>query len=71
MIAMSKYYRCLPSVLMNIEDEYTAFCFNEACCVIAMRLQEGDKPHYIDPVKTKEVKHYNSFKDMYKDILGG
>lgn len=42
---MSKQYGCLPSVILGIEDSYTAFCFDEACCEILARLQNDEKPY--------------------------
>lgn len=63
-------YHCLPSAVLNIEDEYTAFCFNEACCYIAMRLQAGDKPHYVEPEAEQKQKEFKNFKDFYKQYEG-
>ena len=34
---------CRPSELLGALDEYTAFCFDEACAYIISRLQDGDK----------------------------
>lgn len=31
----------LPSQIIGIEDNYTAFCFNEACAYILSELQDG------------------------------
>lgn len=68
---MSKQYGCLPSVILGIEDDYIAFCFNEACCEIVARLQNEEKPHYIENREQKEEpKHYNNFKDFYKTYGG-
>lgn len=62
-IAMSKMYNCLPSDLLKIEDDYTSFCFNEACAIIMMKIDKGEKPIY----KTEqEEQHYSNFKDLYK-----
>lgn len=52
--------------MLGIEDSYTAFCFNEACCELTLRLSEGEEPHYIEQNKKAETKHYNNFKDFYK-----
>lgn len=35
---------CRPSELLNIQDGYTAFCFDEACAMIVMRMKDGEKP---------------------------
>lgn len=65
---MSKQYSCLPSDILGIEDNYTAFCFNEACCEIIERLKNGEKPNYIEYRKEQkaEAKHYNNFGEFYK-----
>lgn len=63
-ISMSKLYNCLPSVLLGIDDDYTAFCFNEACAEIRIRLSQGEKPVY--RTNKSKVKEYRSFKDFYK-----
>lgn len=65
---MSKQYGCLPSVILGIEDSYTAFCFNEACCEILARLQNDEKPYYIE--QAEEPKRYSNFKDFYKAYGG-
>ncbi|WAX12104.1 hypothetical protein CS266P2_00001 [Clostridium phage CS266P2] len=68
---MSKQYGCLPSVILGIEDSYTAFCFNEACCEILARLQNDEKPYYIEQrEQAEEPKHYSNFKDFYKAYGG-
>lgn len=68
---MSKQYNCLPSEILGINDNYTAFCFNEACCEIILRLQNDETPHYIEKrEQNEEPKHYNNFKDFYKDYGG-
>ena len=45
---------------MNIKDEYTAFCLDEACdeIVTIMRDKEAPKPTFYT--------QYNSFSDLYK-----
>lgn len=64
-------YKKLPSELLCIEDEYTAYCFDEACAVIISKVNEGLKPNFCQNRKgEKEVrKHYTSFATMYEDIL--
>lgn len=65
-ITMAKLYDCLPSEVLGIKDDYTAFCFNEACAVITMKLKDGEVPHY--GVMTKQDK-YSSFSDFYDNII--
>lgn len=50
----------LPSEIMHIDDEYTAFCFDEACDEILSRLNDKDSP------PPKFISQYNSFSDLYK-----
>lgn len=72
---MSKQYGCLPSELLGIEDDYTAFCFNEACCCIMCKLEKGEEPKYIEDREQEErertkPKEYHSFEDYYKQFGG-
>lgn len=68
---MSKLYGCLPSTILGIDDDYTAFCFNSACANILVRIQNDEKPHYIEhKAEQEEPKHYENFKDFYKNIGG-
>jgi hypothetical protein len=57
---MSKTYNKLPSEILNIEDEYTSYCFDEACLFIRMNLEQGKE------IKFK--KEYKSFSDIYKNL---
>lgn len=62
---MSKMFNKLPSEIVNIYDEYTAFCFNEACFYIRAQVEMGEEPNF----NTKEVKqHYTSFTEFYKQF---
>ena len=64
---MSKLYSCLPSELIGIEDNYTAFCFNEACAYICSMLLQDEVPMYREE-KKEEPKHYSSFSSFYRDF---
>ena len=66
---MSKLYNCLPSDIMGIEDIYTAFCFNEACAEIMLRLQNEEKPIYREQ-RGKEQEEYSNFTEFYKKFGG-
>lgn len=66
---MAKLYGKLPSEIIGVEDDYTAFCFNEACTCILMHLQDGDKPHYVSEDEVEIKKEYKNFSDFYKDVL--
>ena len=54
----------LPSQVMGIEDEYTAFCFNEACALIITRLKNKEKPIIRFDEHHKKV--YSKPSDFYK-----
>lgn len=49
---------------MGIEDEYTAFCFNEACAFIVAKLKDGLKPIIRFDENNKKV--YSKPSDFYK-----
>ena len=50
---MVKTYNKLPSELLNIDDEYVAYCLNEAISQFIIFLENGKKPRF--PL-TKEEK---------------
>lgn len=52
-----------PSDIMGINDEYLAFCFDEACAYIIKELKDGNKP--ILKVDNGEKK-YTKPSDLYK-----
>ena len=43
---MVKAYNKLPSEFMNITDEYTAYCFDEAVAEFMAKLEVGKKPRF-------------------------
>lgn len=45
---------------MHIDDEYTAFCFDEACEEILYRLSKDEKPTFRS--------EYKRFSDFYKQF---
>lgn len=61
-INMAERYRCKPSEVIGIPEEYAAFCFDEACAYISSRIDDGEEPIF--------RKKYKSFADMYKRIEG-
>lgn len=52
----SKRYNRLPSEILRIDDEYTAFCFDEACDYIITQLEQEKKPVWREQRKTKKEK---------------
>jgi hypothetical protein len=57
-------YHQKPSSILGIEDEYTAFCLDEACCYIMNRVNNGDKI-----IHKVEKKNSNGKKMTFKDML--
>ena len=51
-----------PSELLDIEDNYTAYCLDEACAYIMNRIDKGDEMYF--------EKHYTSFTELYADYEG-
>lgn len=55
---------------MGIEDEYTAYCFDEAMAYVTSRIKDGEKPKF--PVKENkgsiEKPHYTRMSDLYKNM---
>ena len=51
-------------------DEYTAFCFDEACSYIQIMMQdERNKPHFKVKDEDKPIKtHFKSASDLYKSM---
>ena len=58
---MSKLYVKLPSEILGITEEYDAFCFNEACAFIRIKMEGEDKE------QPRFVTEYKSFADIYSD----
>lgn len=60
---MSKMYNTVPSGILRIFDEYTAYCVDEACAYIRY-MMEIEKQ---EPVFTQKASSSNkSFSDIYK-----
>ena len=58
---MSQRYHKTPAELLGITDQYTAYCLNEACAIIAGKIDNKEEPCF-------EV-HYSSFSELYKRAL--
>ena len=63
LINMSNLYRCRPSDLLHIEEEYAAWCLDEACLFVKMKIDEGEEPVF--------KKKYTSFSSIYGDLKKG
>ena len=69
LISMAKLYRERPSIILGIEDVYTAFCLDEACVYITSKIKNGEEPVFKVKDKNKPKPHYSSLRDMY-DSMG-
>ena len=70
-IAIAKLYECRPSEVFPEMDEYTAFCFDEACSYIQIMMQNEDnnKPHFkVKDDDTPKASHFKSAKDLYSSM---
>ena len=67
---MSKKFKIRPSEILEIEDVYTAYCFDEACVYILSKVENGEKPNFkkFDKDGKIKVKNYKTASDMYKDM---
>lgn len=67
---MSKRFKVRPSEILEIEDVYTAYCFDEACVYILSKVENGEKPNFkkFDKDGKVKVKNYKTASDMYKDM---
>lgn len=61
---MSKRYNACPHTILNIDNDYTAYCFDEACFFLLQALESGKELKFKTIQKTQN--HYKSFSDMYK-----
>lgn len=62
---MAYTYNCRPSTFLELSG-YEAYCFDEACAYIKMKMQSGEKPIFVDN-KVKN-KHFKSASEMYKAL---
>ena len=43
---MARIYQERPSNILGIDDEYTSFCFDEACAYIMSKIDNGENPKF-------------------------
>lgn len=58
---MRNIYGCRPSQIIDLVDPYTSYCFDEACALITMKMENGEEPRFGRKVK--------SFTELYKDYI--
>ena len=44
---MARMYQERPSNILGIDDEYTSFCFDEACTYIMSKIDNGENPKFV------------------------
>lgn len=56
-----------PSELLGIDDEYTAFCFDEACSFIISEIKDGKNPIINNANESKNHgNNYHKPSDLYR-----
>lgn len=65
---MTKTYQARPSSLLGIDDEYTAYCLDEACCLISMKIQNKELPVFSKHIDPKQKAGQGAFSAMYQDL---
>ncbi|WP_238884530.1 hypothetical protein [Clostridium sp. YIM B02551] len=50
---MSQRYQKRPSEILNIEDEYESYCFDEALEEFILNIEKGRKPRFKSERKNK------------------
>lgn len=63
LINMSELYRCRPSELLCVHEEYAAWCLDEACMFVRTKIDDGEEPVF--------KKQYTSFSGIYGDLKKG
>ena len=48
-------YQERPSNILGIDDEYTSFCFDEACAYIMSKIDDGKKPKFDGQQETNQT----------------
>ena len=52
LLATAQRYNVRPSSLLGKLDDYTAFCFDEACAVIMKHLDNSEEPVFVRKCKS-------------------
>lgn len=69
-INQAQKFNKLPSEIARIEDEYTAFCFDEACMYILTQLENEKKPIWPEDA-VKEDGTRKTFLDVHLEKQRG
>lgn len=67
---MAKEYNQRPSNIIGLENDYCAYCFDEACVFLYQALKDGKKLHFKGDKSEKQIKpkHYKSIGEFYKSL---
>lgn len=70
-LGLANIYNVRPSTLLYIKDEYTAFCFDEACGYIYAKMQNKETPIFKkdNDKEDNEKNHYSSFSELVKHTI--
>lgn len=68
-IAIAKAYNCRPSDIVDVDNSYTAFCFDRACLYIQQTIEEK-KPLYFPEDEGKRKQQGNDFIKMALAVTG-
>lgn len=60
---MSQRYNERPSVILGVDEEYAAYCLDEACALIMGRLDNKEEPNFAK--KDEDAHKYNSLSELY------
>jgi len=52
---ISTKFHSLPSVVLNLDNDYEAYCFNEACAYILTKLENEETPHFEEDKKQNSL----------------
>ena len=63
MLGLANTFNCRPSAFFGDIDDYTAYCIDEAACLIIRNIEEGLEPNY-----EKKKEEFKSFSDFYKQF---
>lgn len=66
---MANVYSVRPSEILGIVDDYTSYCFDEACALIISKMKNNEKPVFKKKDKdTIAVQHFSKMSDLYKNM---
>lgn len=62
-LTIARHYKLRPSQIINIDNDYEAFCFDEACAFIINEINSEKEPRFENEEKTNNnddiIKFFN------------